>query len=153
MPDEEFMRMAMAKAREGIEQGELPFGACMVKDGVVLSCEHNTLLSDVNVTAHAEINAIREACRKLGTLDLTGCVVYCTCEPCPMCLGAFGLANVDEVVYGARIGDVNLEGYTVLDTPPDLYSVIGNKMKVRGNFLKEENIRLFREWEKHQGNK
>ena len=143
--------MAIVKAREGIEQGELPFGACIVKDGAMVCCEHNRILSDGNVIAHAEMNAIREACRKLGTIDLSGCVAYCTCEPCPMCLGAFGLANVGEVVYGATIGDVDLKGYTVLDTPTELFSIMGNKMKVRGNFLKEDNIGLFREWERRQG--
>jgi guanine deaminase len=153
MPDGNFMRMAMDKAREGIEQGELPFGTCIVKDGEVVSCEHNRILSDGNVTAHAEINAIKEACHKLGTIDLSGCIAYCTCEPCPMCLGAFGLANVSEVVYGARISDVDMTGYTVLDTPPEMYKDLGDKMKVRGDFLKEENIGLFREWERLRCNK
>ena len=150
MLDEKFMRMAMDKGREGIEQGELPFGACLVKDGVAVSCRHNTILSDGNVTAHAEINTIRDACRKLDTIDLSGCAVYCTCEPCPMCLGAFGLANVSEVVYGARISDVDLDGYTVLDTPPELYEALRNNVKVQGDFLREENVGLFREWECRQ---
>lgn len=152
MSYEEFMHMAIAKAREGVEQGELPFGACIVKDGIVLGCEHNTILSGEDVTAHAEMNAIKHACRALNSLDLSGCVIYCTCEPCPMCLGALGLANVSRIVYGARISDVDLAGYTVLETPEGLAETIGNgRIQVTRDFLKDEAIKLFREWERRHG--
>jgi guanine deaminase len=151
MTDEEYMRLAIEKAREGIENGQLPFGACIVQDGKVVACMHNTILRDGDVTAHAEMNSIHEACRALNTLDLTGCTIYCTCEPCPMCLGALGLANVDQVVYGTRISDVRLDDFTVLETPRELFRIIGNgKMKARGSFLREENVRLLEAWEKRR---
>jgi tRNA(Arg) A34 adenosine deaminase TadA len=149
MNDEEYMRLAIEKAREGVRQGQLPFGACVVKDGKVVGCAHNTILRDKDLTAHAEINTIHEACHELNTLDLSGCIIYCTCEPCPMCLGALGLANIDRIVYGARISDVRMDEYTVLDTPRELFSIIGDgKISALGSVLREENLALFREWEK-----
>lgn len=152
MADEEFMRMAIEKAREGIKKGQLPFGACIVQDGKVVACSHNTILQDQDLTAHAEMNAIHQACHELKTLDLSGCTIYCTCEPCPMCLGALGLANIDKVVYGESINGVDLAGFTVLETPRELFRIIGDgKMSARGNFLKEENMVLFKEWEKGRG--
>ena len=95
-PDEALMRIAINKAVEGVHFGQLPFGACIAKDGKAISFAHNTLLKETNVTAHAEINAIREACAKMNTLDLSGCTMYCTCQPCPMCLSACGLANISR---------------------------------------------------------
>lgn len=149
MNDEEYMRLAIDKAREGVRHGQLPFGACIVKDGKVVGCAHNTILRDKNLTAHAEINTIHEACHELNTLDLSGCTIYCTCEPCPMCLGALGLANIDRVVYGARISDVRMDGYVVLDTPRELFGIIGGgKISAHSNVLIEENLAVFREWEK-----
>lgn len=148
MDDEAFMRLAIEKAREGIGNGELPFGACIAKKGKVFGCAHNTILSDMDLTAHAEMNAIHEACKELKTLDLSGCTIYCTCVPCPMCLGALMLANVEKVVYGARIDDVRMDGFTVVDTPEELFRIIGEgKVAVAGNFMREENLKLFREWE------
>lgn len=149
MTDEEYMRLAIKKACEGVKEGELPFGACIVKDESVVGCAHNTILRDNDLIAHAEINAIHDACRTLKTLDLSGCAIYCTCEPCPMCLGALGLANIDKIVYGACISDVKMDGFTVLETPRELFTIIGNgKISARGNFLRDKNIKLFREWER-----
>ena len=76
-----------------------PFGAAVVKDGKLISVASNTVLRDNDPTAHAEINAIREACKKLGTYDLTGCELYATGAPCPMCLSAIIWANIKKVYY------------------------------------------------------
>jgi len=149
MPDGRFMRMAIDKAMEGIRGGQMPFGACIVRGEEAISCEHNTIIKERDVTAHAEINAIKGACKKLDTLDLSECTIYCTCEPCPMCLGALSLANIKRVVYGASIHDVDLEGYTVLDTPQGLFSVLGF-IEVNAGFLMEENIKILKEWEKRR---
>ena len=94
---DDFMRKAIAEARKNLlrPQGG-PFGACIVKDGRVLAAARNTVLKD-DATSHAEVNAIRLASRKLGTFDLTGCEIYSTTEPCPMCFGA---------IHWARIGTV-----------------------------------------------
>ena len=79
--DELFMRAAIAKARQGIKRGQTPFGACVVKNNKVISCEHNLVWRNNDITAHAEIVAIRYACRKLKTINLSGCMLYSTCEP------------------------------------------------------------------------
>jgi len=95
-----FMRIAIEKAKEGIEFGQEPFGACVVKDGKVISVSHNTVFADSDVTAHAEMNAIREACKKLKTIDLQGCEIYATFKPCPMCHAACDRANISIIYYG-----------------------------------------------------
>ena len=105
MADEKFMRLAIAKAREGIAKGQEPFGACVVRGREVISVAHNTAIEDVDVTAHAEMNAIREACRKLKTADLSGCEIYATFKPCPMCQAACERANISRIYYGVRPED------------------------------------------------
>ena len=76
-----------------------PFGAVIIKDGEIISSAHNTVLKSKDATAHAEINAIREASRKLNTYDLSGCILYTSAQPCPMCLSAIIWANIKEVYY------------------------------------------------------
>lgn len=76
-----------------------PFGAVIIKDGEIISSAHNTVLKSKDATAHAEINAIREASRKLNTHDLSGCILYTSAQPCPMCLSAIIWANIKEVFY------------------------------------------------------
>lgn len=88
-----------------------PFGACIIKDGEVIAVASNTVLHDNDPTAHAEINAIRQACKKLGTYDLKGCVLYTTTYPCPMCLSAIIWANIDTVYYGCTAKDAEEIGF------------------------------------------
>lgn len=88
-----------------------PFGAVVVKDGDIVAISSNTVLKDNDPTAHAEVNAIREACRKLGTYDLSGCVLYATGYPCPMCLAAIMWANIKLVYYGADLVDAEKIGF------------------------------------------
>ncbi|MHC4755582.1 MAG: nucleoside deaminase, partial [Planctomycetota bacterium] len=113
-PDEKFMTMAIEKAKEGFGNDNSPFGACIVKDGEVVSCEHNIVWQSTDITAHAEINAIRKACEKLNTIDLSGCVIYSTCEPCPMCFTACHWAKISTIVYGASIPDAKNAGFSEL---------------------------------------
>ena len=88
-----------------------PFGAMVVKDGKVISVSSNSVLKDNDPTAHAEVNAIREACRVLETYDLSDCVLYATSYPCPMCLSAIMWANIKEVYYGADLDDAAKIGF------------------------------------------
>ena len=94
------MRLAIAQARAGMAQGQWPYGACLVKDDEVVSCAHNVTRSRMDPTAHAEIQAIREGGAKLQSLDLTGCELYTTCAPCPMCFSACHHASVSTIIYG-----------------------------------------------------
>lgn len=107
-----YMKYAIDEARLGIENGEGgPFGACIVKDGEVIATAHNMVLKNNDPTAHGEISAIRKACETLGTFDLSGCELFTTGEPCPMCLCACMWANIDHVYYGCTIEDNELIGF------------------------------------------
>lgn len=98
--DKEFMREAIRLADESVKHGGGPFGAVIVKDGEIIADASNSVTIDNDPTAHAEMNAIRQACKKLGTFDLSGCTLYTSCEPCPMCLGANYWAHIDKIYYG-----------------------------------------------------
>lgn len=101
-----FMRMAIKEAKKGIESHHGgPFGAVIVKDGKVVGKGHNQVLKNNDPTCHGEIMAIHKACKNLKTYDLSGCELYTTGEPCPMCYAAILWANIDKVYYGCTIQD------------------------------------------------
>ena len=95
------MRLALEKAREAAQKGEVPVGAVVARGDDVISCAANEREYSLDPTAHAEVLAIREAARKLGSRRLTGCTLYVTLEPCPMCAGTIVMARPDAVVFGA----------------------------------------------------
>lgn len=90
--------------KEGVDKGQTPFGSCIVKEGEVVSCEHNRVWETTDITAHAEIVSIRATCNKLNTIDLSGCVIYSTTEPCPMCYSAIHWAKISKIIYGTSNG-------------------------------------------------
>ena len=100
--DEAFMRQAIDLAGKAADLGEIPVGAVIVKDGEVLCGAYNLRETDGLATAHAELLAVEEACRLLGGWRLSGCTLYVTLEPCPMCAGALINARIDRVVFGAK---------------------------------------------------
>jgi guanine deaminase len=102
---ERFLRMAIVLARDNIERGERPFGSVIVKDGEVIATGVNSVATTNDPTTHAEIEAIRIACRKLRSERLDGCVVYASGQPCPMCLSAMFLAGIGEGFYAHSIED------------------------------------------------
>ena len=101
MTDADFMREALVEAKKAYDLGEIPIGAVLVHDGEIISRHHNRREMDHDATAHAEMLAIREACDALERWRLTGCTLYVTIEPCPMCAGAIINSRIDRVVYGA----------------------------------------------------
>ncbi len=101
MTSRELMTRAVKLAREAGEQGEVPVGAVIAKNGEIIAEGKNTRERDKNALGHAEINAINNACKSLGSWRLRGCVMYVTLEPCPMCAGAIINSRIDKVVYGA----------------------------------------------------
>ena len=110
--DATFMRRAIELAREGVDRNEGgPFGCVIVRDGVIVGEGNNRVTSTNDPTAHAEVVAIRDACRKLGTFQLDGCVVYTSCEPCPMCLGAIYWSRPAAVFYGGTREDAAAAGF------------------------------------------
>ena len=129
----EYMNMAVDNAYYGVNNSEGgPFGAVIVKDGEVLSITHNTVLKDNDPTAHAEVSAIREACKKLNTYDLSGCVIYSSCEPCPMCISAIMWSNIEKIYYGTTRVDASKIGFR----DNDIYDFF------KGNYKKIEEIKL-----------
>lgn len=107
----DFLKIAVEESRYSIENGSSPFGAVIVKDGEIIAKAHNTVVPDCDATAHAEVNAIRKAGKKLGTFDLTGAVLYTSCEPCPMCLNAIKWSNIKEIYYAADRNDADAIGF------------------------------------------
>jgi tRNA(Arg) A34 adenosine deaminase TadA len=145
MSDQRWMRQAIDKAREGIATGQMPFGAVIVRGGELICAAHNSVWTDTDPTAHAEVNAIRQAARILGAIVLHGCEMYTTCEPCPMCLSAIHWAKLDRVVYGADIADAAAAGFSELTMPPrDLVAAAGSPLRVEGGLLIDECRDLFR---------
>lgn len=145
------MRLAIARAAEGMEKGQLPFGAVVVREGRVVGSAHNTIFADASIIEHAETNAIREACRRLGRLDLSGCTIYASCEPCPMCFGAAVLANVARVVYSARLDDGFIPGFSMLPiTNLELKRAGNASIEVVGEVLRDEGAGVFRAWREKQ---
>lgn len=110
--NEEFLHRAIVLAHNNIAQKKGgPFAAVVVKDGKIVAESVNTVTSDNDPTAHAEINAIREACKKLNDFQLSGCQLYTSCEPCPMCLGAIYWARPDVVFFAASQEDAAFGGF------------------------------------------
>ncbi len=149
MTEEEFMRRAIETTREGIAAGQSPFGSVIVRDGKVVAATHNTLWRDTDPTAHAEVNCLRRAAKALDTVDLSGCTLYSTCEPCPMCLAAIHWAKLDRVVFGATIDDADAAGFSELHVAAaDLARMGGSPLVVEGGLLREECAALFDEWKR-----
>lgn len=147
MSDEAFMRLAIRKALEGVGTGQTPFGACVVKEGAVVSCAHNQVWSSGDITAHAEVQAIREACARLGTVTLAGCTIYSTCEPCPMCFSACHWARISTIVFGARIEDAQRLGFHELSISTRVMKELGrSEVELWGDCLREANLELFGAW-------
>lgn len=150
--DEHFLREAIALARAGMERGDGgPFGCVIVKDGQVVGRGNNRVTSSNDPTAHAEVVAIREACAALGDFQLTGCTLYTSCEPCPMCLGAIYWARPERIVYAATRSDAADAGfddqliYDELPLPPEQRKFPMEQM------LGKEAAQVFREWKALEG--
>ena len=149
----EFMRIAIQEAREGISNGDGgPFGTAIVRDGVLIASGHNHVLAYNDPTCHGEVDAIRKACKRLGTFDLTGCELYTTGEPCHMCLCACMWANISKIYYGCTIADNEIIGFR--DNKFD--QIFGGRDKL-GDYMTEVDreacLRLFQDYSKMQAPK
>ena len=144
--DKQFMREAIRLANESVERGGGPCGAIIVKDGEIIAGTSNSVTIDNDPTAHAEVNTIREACRKLRTFDLSGCTIYTSCEPCPMCLGAIYWARIGKIFYGNTRKDAR-----DIDFADDfIYEELERPMEKRTvpivPLLRDEALKTFRLW-------
>lgn len=146
--DNKFMQRAIDIALEGMDRGKGgPFGAVIVKDGVIVGEGSNEVTSTDDPTAHAEVVAIRRACEKLGDFQLKGCELYTTCEPCPMCIGAIYWARPDKVYYGSTKEDAAVIGFD----DQFIYEEIDVAMQERKipfvQMYREGTIGLFEKWD------
>ena len=149
-----FMLVALKKAKQGIKSGQLPFGACVVKGNRIISVAHNEIIKQHDITAHAEVIAIREACKKLKAIDLSACIIYSTCEPCPMCFSACHWARISKIVFGTNIDDAKEAGFNELFVSNKKMKKLGKgKIKIKENFLRKENLGLFKIWSKKKNKK
>ncbi|MBQ1731177.1 MAG: nucleoside deaminase [Bacteroidales bacterium] len=148
--NEKFMRLAIKKSLESVDNGGGPFGAVVVKDGEVVAVASNSVTLDNDPTAHAEVNAIRMACKKLDTFDLSGCEIYASCEPCPMCLASIYWARIGKLYYANTKVDADKIGfsdsfiYEEFAKPESERSIKVVKM------LRNEAIKAFENWEKKE---
>ena len=141
-----YMLSAIEEARLGIKKGDGgPFGACVVKNGEIIALGHNTVLKDNDPTRHGEMNAIKNACAKLNTYDLSGCELYTTGEPCTMCLCACMWANISHIYYACTIEDNEKIGFR--DNKFD--DLLGGREKMK-DYLeqvdRDEGLKLFDEY-------
>jgi tRNA(Arg) A34 adenosine deaminase TadA len=144
-----FMRRAIELSLENVRSGQGgPFAALVVKNGEILASGTNQVTSTSDPTAHAEIVAIREACRKLGQFQLAGCEIYTTCEPCPMCLGAIYWARPAKVYFGGTAADAAAVGFDDSFIYRQLAIPMSERAVPMVPLMREEALAAFREWER-----
>ena len=138
-----FMKIAIEEAKQSLKEGNKGFGAVLVKNGEVALLAHDTILTDPDPTAHAEMNLIKKALKE-GFKDLSGCVIFSTHEPCPMCTGALIWAKISEIVYGASIKDTLALGRNMIDLCcREQIDRAPWRVKVKGGVLKKECLPLY----------
>lgn len=151
MTPESLMQLAIEQCREGIAQGQTPFGCAIQLDGQVIAAAHNTVWQTIDITAHAEINALREACHHSGHPLLKGAIVATTCEPCPMCAAALHWARVEKVYFGATIADAKEAGFSELDLPAEKVIAAGGGSTILvPNLLRDPCRELFDLWQQDE---
>jgi len=144
----ELMQLAIETCREGIAAGQSPFGCAIALGDQVLVRAHNTVVMTTDVTAHAEVNALRAGCLAADAILLPEAIVATTCEPCPMCMAALHWARVGTVYYGATIADAEAAGFNELRLPAaDLLRLGGSQVKLVSGILANECRQLFTDWQ------
>src|SRR5580692_11372880 len=146
--DNPFMARAIQLSIDNVRSGQGgPFGAVVVKDGTVIAEATNQVTSTNDPTAHAEVLAIREACKELDAFDLEGCVIYTSCEPCPMCLGAIYWARLARVYFGNTATDASRIGFDDSLIYRELAQPHAQRKIPMIQMMREEALTGFREWE------
>jgi tRNA(Arg) A34 adenosine deaminase TadA len=145
---EKFMQMAIDLSEYNVKQGlGGPFGAVIVKDGMVLARSANKVVPTNDPTAHAEVSAIRLACQELGTHNLEGCEIYTSCEPCPMCLGAIYWARIDKIYYANTKADAAAIGFDDHFIYDELERPMDKRKMPFVQLMRDEALSAFKLWE------
>ncbi|MBR5886489.1 MAG: nucleoside deaminase [Alistipes sp.] len=144
--DEKFMQLAIDLSIDNVANGGGPFGAVIVRDGKIIATGTNRVTANCDPTAHAEVNAIRAACSKLGEFKLAGCTIYSSCEPCPMCLSALYWAGVERILYGNTKEDAKAIAFD----DSFIYEQIALDHESRSipciNFMRDKALKGFAAW-------
>lgn len=141
------MHEAIRLAVEGVEAGRGgPFGAVVVKDGQIVGRGCNQVTSTNDPTAHAEVVAIRDACQRLGTFRLTGCEIYASCEPCPMCLATIYWSRIERLFYGCSAADAAAIGFSDEAIRQELGLPVERRAVQAVPLLREEALAAFEAW-------
>ncbi len=144
------MKEAIRLSEENLDNGGGPFGAVIARDGEIVATGVNRVTASHDPTAHAEVSAIRAACQKLNTFNLSGCEIYTSCEPCPMCLAAIYWAHLDKVYFGNGKTDAKDIGFDDSFIYDEL-TLPREKRKLPAEMLLDkEAIRAFKMWQKKQ---
>ncbi|HOW58156.1 MAG TPA: nucleoside deaminase [Candidatus Omnitrophota bacterium] len=148
-PQKPWMKRAVNSAQKGIRRLDGgPFGAAIIRQGKAIAVTHNTVLKNQDATCHAEMNAIRIACRKLKRFDLSDCVIYSTTEPCPMCFSAIHWARIPRLIFGTKIQDVQKRGFHELSIPSKKMKSHGkSSVVITAGFMRKECLQLLRLWD------
>ncbi|MBN2478492.1 nucleoside deaminase [Candidatus Micrarchaeota archaeon] len=146
------MILAVEKCRIGILKGQSPFGAAIAdKSGNLVCTDHNHVFEKNDPTAHAEVSAVRKACKKLKTIKLKDCTIYSTTEPCPMCFSAIHWAGIKRIVFGTRIEDVQKLGFSEIPISNSQMKKLGKtEIIIEKDFMRKENLELLNFWKKNR---
>lgn len=145
--DRRFMEMAIRLSEENVDTGGGPFGAVIVKDGEVIATGTNRVVPNSDPTAHAEVTAIRNACKKLGKFKLDGCTIYSSCEPCPMCLSALYWAGVERICYGNTKDDAKAIDFDDSFIYDQLELAYEDRSIKCDHFMRDRALSAFQKWE------
>jgi guanine deaminase len=149
---EKFMQMAIDLSQYNVKEGQGgPFGAVIVKDGMVLARSANKVVPTNDPTAHAEVSAIRLACQELGTFNLAGCEIYTSCEPCPMCLGAIYWARIDKIYYANTKADAAAIGFDDHFIYDELALPMEKRQLPAIQLMRDEALGIFKLWSQSEG--
>ena len=143
---EAFMREAIKLSAESVRSGGGPFGTVIVRNGEIIARDENRVTVCNDPTAHAEVSAIREAAARLGTYDLSGCEIYSSCEPCPMCLGAIYWARLDKLYYAGTRADAANVGFDDAHIYEELPLEPSQRELPTQTLLREEAQQVFEAW-------
>ena len=144
--NKQFMQRAIDLSVENVQNGGGPFGAVIVKDGKIISEGTNRVTANNDPTAHAEVSAIRNAAQKLNKFDLSGCEIYTSCEPCPMCLSAIYWAHLDKIYFGNTKSDAKAIGFDDSFIYDELKLNPADRKISMERLIPEEAIRAFEDW-------
>lgn len=142
-----YMHKAIEMARLSLDRGGGPFGAIIVKNGQIISKGHNCVTLHNDPTAHAEVVTIRKACKKLKTFDLSGCEIYTSCEPCPMCLAAIYWARLEKIYYGCTKNDAQDIGFDDSFIYEQFNLMPKDRSITTEQLLQENALEIFHSWE------